>query len=246
MAYRFAAGVGKDRFPALIAKDPNLPVAAFRAAIALFNHAAQSPEKSATLGDIAAATGLAPEAARAALGALIGAGYVEAAAPPRPAAPAPREAVGRARRRPGKSARLEAGIMNYELDLERLMQAGDANVRGTRSALFGKAQAPEPPAAGDEAAPRWDPLGGEESQPPAMRFMVWLRFVLSPDELLACDRFALAHKDAWGTWIERFAAAKATGGEGALLDDIRERLAEGSGAAEPSAGPGNAPPSRPH
>lgn len=54
--------------------------------------------------------------------------------------------------------------------------------------------------------------------------MVWLRFVLGPEELATCDRFALANKDQWGDWIERFSPAKAAGTEDKLLDDIHRCL----------------------
>ncbi len=119
--------------------------------------------------------------------------------------------------------------MNYELDLDGLMRAGDANIRDA-----GRRASPNRPDAdgnaGDGAGTAtWGPLLGEDSQPAAMRFMVWLRFVLDPDELAACDRFALAHRDQWNGWIARFSPAKAAGAEGELLDDIRRCLAEAAG-----------------
>ncbi len=217
MGFRFAPGLGKDRFPALIARDSALSADSLRAAIALFNHLAAGSDRVATVADIMGATGLLAERAQAALAALRAAGYIEAdaatadasmatdalrlsAAPSRPAPAAPRS---RGERRPGKGGRLEAGIMNYELDLDGLMRAGDANIRDA-----GRRASPNRPDAdgnaGDGAGTAtWGPLLGEDSQPAAMRFMVWLRFVLDPDELEACDRFALAHRDQWNGWIAR-------------------------------------------
>jgi hypothetical protein len=120
--------------------------------------------------------------------------------------------------------------MDYELDIDGLIRAGDANIRdaGTRAPPT-RADA-HGGAAGDAregtGTANWGTLLGEDTQPAAMRFMVWLRFVLGPDELEACDRFALAHKDRWKAWIARFSPAKAAGAESELLDDIRHALDE--------------------
>ncbi len=127
--------------------------------------------------------------------------------------------------------------MDYEWDLDGLIRAGNANIRDA-----GRRAPPHRPdadaAAGNApdgaGAANWGPLLGEDSQPAAMRFMVWLRFVLSPDEMAACDRFALAHKDRWNGWIRRFSPAKAAGTEGELLDDIRRSLGD---AADDQAAP---------
>lgn len=251
MGYRFTSGLGKDRLPVLIARDGALSADSLRAAIALFNHLAAGSGGAATVADIIGATGLAAERGQAALKALAAAGYIEAepaaadasprAAPLGPSAaasrPAPAAPPPQGGRRLGKGGRLRAGIMDYEWDLDGLIRAGNANIRdaGRRASRH----RPEPD--GGAATTRdgageasWDPLLGEDSQPAAIRFMVWLRFVLGPDEMAACDRFALAHKDQWNGWIESFFPAKAAGTEDQLLDHIRRRLAA---AADDQAGP---------
>lgn len=140
MIYRFAPGLGKDRLPVLIARDGALSADSLRTAIALFNQLAAGPE-SATVADLTDATGLHDQRARVALIALQEAGYIEACATmiadataasaadhPRPAAAAaaPNEGL----RRPGKGGRLDAGIMDYEMDIDSLISSGDANIRG--------------------------------------------------------------------------------------------------------------------
>jgi hypothetical protein len=236
MGYRFASGQGKDRFPVLIARDSALSAESLRTAIALFNHLADC-DGVATVADIARATGLSAERAQSALAALRAAGYVESDSvivdPSRATRPARQIAPGaQRRRRPGKGGRLEPGIMDYELDIDGLIRAGDANIRdaGTRASPTHSAAPGGGGDAGDgTGAANWGTLMGEQNQPVAMRFMVWLRFVLGPDELAACDRFALAHKDRWKAWITRFSQAKAAGAESELLDDIRCSLNETAG-----------------
>ena len=252
MGYRFASGLGKGRLPVLIARDGVLSADSLRAAIALFNHLAACSDPVVTVADIMGATGLPPQRAQAALAALAAAGYIEGYAavaesprttgPPGLSAAASRPAPSAPR--PGKGGKLKAGIMDYEWDLDGLIRAGNANIRDA-----GRRAPPHRPdadaAAGNApdgaGAANWGPLLGEDSQPAAMRFMVWLRFVLSPDEMAACDRFALAHKDQWNGWITRFSPAKAAGAEGELLDDIRRSLGEAADhqAAPPPPDPGS-------
>ena len=255
MGYRFAFGLGKDRFPALIARDSTLSADALRTAIALFSHLATCPDGVATVANIASATDLPADRARAALAALRAAGYVEAdaviadpsmATRPLPSfVPASQSSQGG--RHPGKGGRLDAGIMDYEMDIDGLIRAGDANIRdaGTRAS-------PTPSGAdggGGNARDGVEPancesLLGEGTQPAAMRFMVWLRFVLGPDELAACDCFALANNDRWKGWIARFSPAKAAGTEDELLGDIHRALHETAGgeAAPAPPAPGARPP----
>ena len=242
MGYRFASGLDKDRFPVLIARDSALSADSLRTAIGLFNHLAACPDGVATAADIARATGLSAEHAQSALAALRAAGYVEsdsvivdpsrATRPPRPIAPAARRAHGR--RPQGKGGRLEPGIMDYELDIDGLIRAGDANIRDAGTRASPTHSDAHGGGAGDArdgtGTANWGTLLGEETQPAAMRFMVWLRFVLGPDELETCDRFALAHKDQWEIWIARFSAAKAAGAESELFDDIRRSLDETAGS----------------
>lgn len=225
MTYRFAAGLDKKAIPALLARDSSLSAECMRVAMALYGQLTQSSRVSATLRDLENATGLSQDQARAALLVLRQAGFVEGdatgAPPPSPSFRPPGGARG---------GRLEAGIMDYEMDIDGLIRAGDANVRGTRAEGSGEGRgeragyAPVVRRDGDENA--IDPLMRDDSQPPAMRFMTWLRFVLGAEELEACERFALDHQDEWNLWIECFPAAKAVGREEELLEDIRRRLSE--------------------
>ncbi|HSR55458.1 MAG TPA: hypothetical protein VLN73_04415 [Alphaproteobacteria bacterium] len=225
MTYRFAAGLDKNSVPAQLARDSNLSAECLRVALALFRHVTQSSRVSATLRDIEEGTGMSQDQARAALLVLRQAGYVEGdatgAPPPSPSFRPP----GRER-----SGRLDPGIMDYEMDIEGLIRAGDANVRGTRpqgSAETGKLRAGQGPVVRrDSGETTLDPLMRDDSQPPAMRFMTWLRFVLGTEELEACDRFALDHQDEWNLWVECFPTARAVGKEDELLEDIRRRLSE--------------------
>ncbi len=239
MTYRFAAGLDKSSIPTLLARDGTLTAECLRVAIALHRHVTQSSRVSATLQDLQDTTGLSQDQARAALLVLRQAGYVEGdatgAPPPSPAfrsrasddhpmAP-PGAGPGRVR-----GGRLDSGIMDYEMDIEGLIRAGDANVRGTRpqprdreSGRGGANRSSERRGGGQSGI---DPLMRDNSQPPAMRFMTWLRFVMGTEELEACDRFALDYPDEWATWIECFGAAKAVGREEELLEDIRQRLNE--------------------
>lgn len=232
MGYRIASGLDKDRLPALIARDGTLSADSLRAAMALYDNVAARPE-GAEAADIADATGLSAERVRRALSALCAAGYLETDSPgapaPMPDPPVPtsanrvRRGRGDGRARGGR--RLEAAIMDYELDIDELIRAGDANVRGSGTRAGTRDH-------GAGTANR-DPLQGERNQPAAVRFAVWLRFVLEPDELAACDRFALAHTERWKDWIDRFSPAKAAGTEQDLLDEIRRRLEESKDAQGP-------------
>ncbi len=224
MAYRIAAGLGQEAFPALLAKDAALSAETLRVALALFNHLANLSPAGATINDLMAAARLPEDATRQALETLQAAGYIaggdrQAPAGEKTAATVSDVASSATDKRPtGRSGRLSAGIMDYQLDLDRLIRAGDANLRdaGPRERTA---------AASEDNAAGWDPLADESAQPAAMRFMVWLKFVLRPDELEACDRFALSHEDEWQDWIGRFKPAKAKGTESELLADIRNRLA---------------------
>ncbi|MCZ6886219.1 MAG: hypothetical protein O7E53_07655 [Alphaproteobacteria bacterium] len=119
---------------------------------------------------------------------------------------------------------LDARIMDYELDLDHLIAAGDANIRNGQGANKAARQSQSGGADDESPIADWNPLVGDETRSSAMRFTVWLRFVLNPDELDACDRFTLSHKDEWCGWIDRFATARAAGRDDGLLDDIRKRL----------------------
>jgi hypothetical protein len=241
MTYRFAAGLDKSSIPTLLARDGTLSAECLRVAIALHRHVTQSSRVSATLQDLQDSTGLSQDQARAALLVLRQAGYVEGdatgAPPPSPAFRS-REPEDQGIAPPGagpdraRSGRLESGIMDYEMDIEGLIRAGDANVRGTRPQPTGRESArgganrPPERRGGGEGEGGIDPLMRDDSQPPAMRFMTWLRFVMGTEELEACDRFALDYPDEWATWIECFGAAKAVGREEELHEDIRQRLNE--------------------
>ena len=233
MGYRFASGLSNDKFPVLIARDSTLSADSLRTALALFSHLATCADAVATVANIASATGLSTERAHAALAALRVAGYVEtdaviadssmATRPLSTIAPTtPVAQRSHGGRRPGKGGRLQAGIMDYEMDIDGLIRAGDANIRDAGTRLSPTRSDAD---GGGETA-NWGALLGGEPQPAAMRFMVWLRFVLSPDELEACDRFALDHEDRWKVWIARFSPAKAAGTEDELLDEIRRSLDE--------------------
>jgi hypothetical protein len=237
-----------------------------RILISLFKHLTTTSDESASLLDLVGATALPKAEVTAALEALAAHGYVEhhntgtgapgptmaPAASELPPAQAPAQAPGLLSaaaatvdptlitgKTPAKGGTLNAGIMDYDLDIDHLIRAGDANIRDGRGAGAGGR-----PENGDDSAGiiGWNPLTGEESRPVALRFMVWLRFVLGTEELEACDRFALSHKEEWSDWIDRFGAARAAGEDDGLLEDIRTRIKEGdtSGpSVPPSAGGGS-------
>lgn len=231
MSYRFAAGLKKEQVPALIARDASLSAECIRVAVALFQRVTQTSRVSADLRDIQNITGLSADQARAALLVLRQAGYIEGdaagAPPPSPTFPSPDRprddipqfgAGSQPRRR-----RLDAGIMDYEMDIDGLIRAGDATVRGTQPRQGGGGER-RPTVRSDDAT--LDPLMSDNTQPAGMRLMIWLRFVLGTEELEACERFALEHKEEWNTWVDCFSAARAVGREDELLEDIRARLAE--------------------
>ena len=247
MAYKLVFTQDKDRFPVLIAGDALLSSSELRILISLFNHLQAASRDSASLSDLAGAASLPEAQVKAALGTLMARGYVEEHGDQREAChqTKPGEIPGNAPdqensqsltgakeagndgiKRAAGGGVLDARIMDYELDLDHLIRAGDANIRDRQ--LGDRDGAGSMPGGLDDGSDitGWNPLMGEESRSSAMRFMVWLRFVLSPDELDACDRFAIAHKDEWSGWIDRFAAARAAGRDDGLLDDIRRRLTE--------------------
>lgn len=221
IAVKFAPSMEKGNVLALIAREAGLKAEDLRVLVALFLRSVGPGRDSATFADLVAATALAPERVEAAVAGLLSRRFIEivddakgapANAPPGPKAP---------RRAPGRRG-LDPGIMNYDLDIEGLIRAGDAMARDIRSG--GIPPASPAPAAPSSGASGWNPLSGEDSRPAAMRFAVWLRFVLSPDELEACEGFAIAHKAAWDEFIDRFGGAKAAGREAELLEDLRRRI----------------------
>jgi hypothetical protein len=120
--------------------------------------------------------------------------------------------------------------MDYDMDIDGLIKAGDASVRGTAPRQPGQRShglggiSTRPTMRPDDGG--LDPLMSDNTQPAGMQLMIWLRFVLGTGELSACERFALEYPDEWNTWVECFIAAKAVGREDELLEDIRSRLAE--------------------
>ncbi len=246
MASKFVFTQDKDRFSELIAGDDRLSSSELRILISLFNHLHTGTRESPSLSDLAGATSLPEAQVTAALGTLIARGYVAEQGDPGPdpapdAAPDPAEKAGHAGgtrekrptgdapgKRPAGAGKkrpvLDARIMDYELDLDHLIAAGDANIRNGQGANKAARQSQSGGADDESPIADWNPLVGDETRSSAMRFTVWLRFVLNPDELDACDRFTLSHKDEWCGWIDRFAAARAAGRDDGLLDDIRKRL----------------------
>ncbi|MDH3242039.1 MAG: hypothetical protein OEO83_15400 [Alphaproteobacteria bacterium] len=240
MSYRFAAGLKKESVPALLARDSGLSAECLRVAFALFHQVMQSSKVAAELRDIQNLTGLSPEQARAALMVLRQAGYIEGdaagAPPPFPSFRSAHQGSDKvapfaaATTRRDKGGRLDAGIMDYEMDIDGLIRAGDASVRGTAPAQTAK-RIPGLGGIGTRPTVRsedstLDPLMSDNTQPAGMRLMIWLRFVLGTGELEACERFALDYPEEWNTWVECFIAAKAVAREDELLEDIRARLAE--------------------
>jgi hypothetical protein len=240
MSYRFAAGLKKESVPALLARDSGLSAECLRVAFALFHQVTQSSKVSAELREIQTLTGFSADQARAALMVLRQSGYIEGdaagAPPPFPSfRSAEQEAEEVARSgatapRRDKRGRLDAGIMDYDMDIEGLIQAGNASVRGAQPQPAGKRNqglggiSTRPTVRPD--AGTLDPLMSDNTQPAGMQLMIWLRFVLGAGELEACERFALEYPDEWNTWVECFIAAKAVGREDELLEDIRTRLTE--------------------
>jgi hypothetical protein len=107
--------------------------------------------------------------------------------------------------------------------------------------------APTPPVPGNDA-PRdrilrglsdWNPVNGEAGQPVAVRFSVWLRFVLTPDELDSWELWMAACPGERANWAGRYAKAKATGEDKELLQALRRQLAEVASAPPIPAGPGS-------
>jgi hypothetical protein len=240
MSYRFAAGLKKESVPALLARDSSLSAECLRVAFALFQRVTQSTRVSVELREIQSVTGFSADQARAALMVLRQAGYIEgdaAGAPPsfpsfRPPDQDATEAAASetAAPRRDKRGRLDAGIMDYEMDIDGLIRAGDANVRGAQprqgvKPVFGLGGIRRRPTVRTDDG-TLDPLMRENTQPAGMQLMIWLRFVLGTGELQACERFALDYAEEWNTWVECFVAAKAVGREDELLEDIRARLAE--------------------
>jgi hypothetical protein len=239
MSYRFAAGLKKESLPALLARDSGLSAECLRVAFALFHRVTQSSKVSAELREIQDLTGFSAEQARAALMVLRQSGYIEGdavgATPSFPSFRSTEQGAGEAERlsagpRRDKRGRLDAGIMDYDMDIEGLIEAGDASVRGTAPQPAPK-RAPglggittRPTVRSDDGT--LDPLMSDNTQPAGMRLMIWLRFVLGTGELEACERFALEYPEEWNTWVECFVAAKAVAREDELLEDIRTRLAE--------------------
>lgn len=236
MSYRFAAGLKKESIPALLARDSGLSAECLRVAFALFHQVTQSSKVSAELREIQNLTGFSPDQARAALMVLRQSGYIEGdaagAPPPYPSfrsADQP-ESLDAAALRRDRRGRLDAGIMEYDMDIDGLIQAGDASIRGTEPRPAAKRS---PGLGGIVTRPTMrpddgtlDPLMSDNTQPAGMQLMIWLRFVLGTGELQACERFALDFPEEWNTWVECFIAAKAVGREDELLEDIRARLAE--------------------
>jgi hypothetical protein len=237
MSYRFAAGLKKESLPALLARDSGLSAECLRVAFALFHRVTQSSKVSADLREIQDLTGFSAEQARAALMVLRQSGYIEGdaggATPSFPSFRSTEQGAGEAANmsaapRRDKRGRLDAGIMDYEMDIDGLIKAGDASVRGTtpatkRSPGLGGIVT-RPTIRPDDGT--LDPLMSDNTQPAGMRLMIWLRFVLGTGELEACERFALEYPEEWNTWVECFVAAKAVAREDELLEDIRSRLAE--------------------
>jgi len=240
MSYRFAAGLKKESVPALLARDSGLSAECLRVAFALFQQIMQSSKVAVELREIQNLTGFSADQARAALLVLRQSGYIEGdaagAPPPFPSfRSAEQEAeesasLGAAGPRRDKRGRLDAGIMDYDMDIDGLIQAGDASVRGTEPRQAGKriqglgGIRTRPTMRPDDGT--LDPLMSDNTQPAGMRLMIWLRFVLGTGELEACERIALEFPDEWNTWVECFITAKAVAREDELLEDIRARLAE--------------------
>lgn len=84
----------------------------------------------------------------------------------------------------------------------------------------------------------WNPVDGEAGQPVAVRFSVWLRFVLTPDELDSWELWMAACPAERANWAGRYAKAKATGEDKQLLQALRQRLADVASAPPIPGGPG--------
>jgi len=129
---------------------------------------------------------------------------------------------------PAPRPRLDARIMDRDIDLEALMRRGDAR--------YGSAD-PAPAAAGGAGprASRWNPVTDERAQPAESRFRVWLRFVLTPAEDEACRRLAAARPEDWDRLVARFDIARACGREAEFVATVRQFLgpvpAEAGGGA---------------
>ncbi|MGE0652093.1 MAG: hypothetical protein AB7P12_10125 [Alphaproteobacteria bacterium] len=85
----------------------------------------------------------------------------------------------------------------------------------------------------------WNPVDGEAGQPVAVRFSVWLRFVLTPDELVSWESWMAACPGERASWAGRYAKAKATGEDKELLQALRQQLAEVASAPPIPGGPGS-------
>jgi hypothetical protein len=87
----------------------------------------------------------------------------------------------------------------------------------------------------------WNPVDGEAGQPAAVRFSVWLRFVLTPDELDSWGLWMAASPGERADWAGRYAKAKAAGEDKELLQMLRRRLNEIAKAPPIPGGPGSVP-----
>lgn len=233
---RFAPSMKKGNILALIAREAGLKAEELRVLIALFIRSAAPGRSSASFADLVAATALPAERVHATLSGLLARGFIETADDASGRASGAGGAAPARRKAPG-GRRLEPKIMNYDVNVEGLIRAGDAMARGARPDAAPAARPPESAALQGAGAAGWDPLAGEDSRPAAMRFLVWLRFVLSPRELEACERFAIAHGESWNEFIDRFGGAKAAGREAELLGDLRGRIGAFIGGP-PETGPG--------
>jgi hypothetical protein len=87
----------------------------------------------------------------------------------------------------------------------------------------------------------WNPVDGEAGQPVAVRFSVWLRFVLTPDELDSWELWMAASPGERADWAGRYAKAKAAGEDKELLQTLRHRLNEIAKAPPIPGEPGSVP-----
>lgn len=214
--------------------DARLSALDFRVLIAFALCSSETGDPTVSLAALARNAGLAPPVARGTVSALASAGYLaftedgDGARLVRP--PKTKGNVGTPTRPRG---RLDPDIMKFDTDLERLKQIGDRLERQLAAPVQKTGAAP-----GGRTVPSlasWNPVDGEASQPAELRFQVWLRFVLTPDELSVCKLWAALRPEDWTSWVERFSIAKATGRDTELLSELRRQF--GSKETEPQQQP---------
>jgi hypothetical protein len=211
----------------------------------------------ALIAELAQATGLTPGIVRGCILALASFGYISFSTEKPAADP---------RRNPARARGLDSSLMEVKVDLARLKRIGDASARDAAALRDARAAvslglpefrpvsssaartAPAAPPATDNDVPGdrilrglsdWNPVDGEAGQPVAVRFSVWLRFVLTPDELDSWELWMAASPGEWVIWAGRYAKAKATGEDKELLQALRQRLGEIASAPPIPGGPGS-------